>query len=127
MNRASAGFTLLEVMVALAIITIGLAAAIRAGSSQSMNAAHLKDKTLAYYVAANQAANLQLQLQSGWPAPGTQNGHEYMGFQEWHWQTLISETADKNLRRADIDVGLEKNSPLITLSVFLPQPAQSSP
>jgi general secretion pathway protein I len=116
------GFTLLEVLVALAVIAIGLAAAIRVGATNSANAIHLRDKTLAQYVAANKAVELRLQPQ--WPAVGTQRGRAPMGHREWRWSTRVSETFDARVRRADIEVGIEDGKPIATLSAFLPQPAQ---
>lgn len=119
------GFTLLEVMVALAIIAIGLAAAIRVSTVNSANAIHLRDKTLAYYVAANKATEMQLEQQ--WPATGTQQGRAEMGWREWQWRMYISETPDKRIRRVDIEVGANKESNLAVLSIFLPQPHKAQP
>ena len=115
------GFTLLEVLVALAVIAIGLAAAIRVGATNGANAIHLRDKTFAQYVAANKAT--ELLLQADWPAVGTQRGHAALGPVEWSWATRISETFDARVRRVDVEVGRDGESPLATLSAFLPQPA----
>jgi len=115
------GFTLLEVLVALAVIAIGLAAAIRVGATNGANAIHLRDKTFAQYVAANKAT--ELLLQADWPAVGTQRGHAALGPVEWSWTTRISETFDARVRRVDVEVGRDGESPLATLSAFLPQPA----
>lgn len=119
------GFTLLEVLVALAVIAIGLAAAIRVGATNGANAIHLRDKTFAQYVAANKATELSLQPQ--WPATGTQRGRMPMGHREWSWTAQVSDTFDAQVRRVDITVGIEDDAPLASLSAFLPQPPQRQP
>lgn len=115
------GFTLLEVLVALMVIAVGLAAAIRVGASSGANASHLRDKTFAQYVAANKAT--ELQLQADWPALGTQRGRAALGPVEWRWATHVSETFDARVRRVDVEVGRDGEAPLVTLTAFLPQPA----
>lgn len=115
------GFTLLEVLVALAIIAIGLAAAIQISVRNSANALHLRDKTLAHYVAANKA--VELELQQAWPAPGTQRGRAHMGRQDWYWQARTTETFEPAMRRVDIEVGADEQSTLASLSIFLARPA----
>ena len=47
------GFSLLEVLVALAILGISLGAAIKATSSSLGNAGYLQQRTLAHWVAMN--------------------------------------------------------------------------
>lgn len=116
------GFTLLEVLVALAVIAIGLAATIRVGATSAANAIHLRDKTFAQYVAAIKAVELQLQPQ--WPALGTQRGHTPMGLREWSWATRVSETFDERMRRVDIEVGIDDKTTVAVLTAYLPQPTQ---
>jgi general secretion pathway protein I len=53
------GFTLLEVMIALAIIAITLGALISTSGSQASSAGYLKQKTLAHWVALNEITRLQ--------------------------------------------------------------------
>ena len=60
------GFTLLEVMVALAVIAFALAAAVSAVSGNTRNAAGLQQRTYAHWVAMNKMAELQISQQ--WPA-----------------------------------------------------------
>lgn len=94
-------FTLLEVLVALAVLTLGLGTVLKVTASQLTQSGILKDKTIALWVANNKANEIQL---ANWPDTGTSNGHEIMANQEWRWQLKVSNTADKDLRRLDIDV-----------------------
>ena len=54
------GFTLLEVLVALAVIAIALASIIKAVGTGAANASYLRDKTFAHWVAANRLAQMQI-------------------------------------------------------------------
>ncbi len=116
------GFTLLEVLVALAILAIALAAITALASNQTLNTAHLRDKTLAHWVAMNRIAELQISAE--WPSKGKQTGDEEMGQHEWHWVRTVSETPDVRVRQVDISVFRDKQDthPVTTLTSFLSQP-----
>ena len=120
--RPQQGFTLLEILVALAILAIALASVIKVSSNQSVNTAHLRDKTLAHWVAMNQIT--QLQLTGQWPAIGKTRGTEEMGPHEWHWQAVVTETPDVRVRQVQIDVFRDRDdeSSVSQLVSFLAQP-----
>jgi general secretion pathway protein I len=82
------GFTLIEVLAALAIITIGMAAVLMALGSSASTVGYLRDKTLAQWIALNQIAETRLSGQL--PAPGTTDGKvEYAG-RNWRWQQEVT-------------------------------------
>lgn len=110
-------FTLLEVLVALAVLTLGLGTVIKVAGGQASQLAYLKDKTIALWVANNKANEIQLDK---WPQVGTSSGHEFMANQEWRWQVKVSNTADKDLRRLDIEVNQanEEGEPIVRLISF---------
>jgi len=116
------GFTLLEVLVALTVLAIALASIIKIAANQSLNAEHLRDKTLAHWVAMNQIA--ELQLTGEWPAPGKKEGTEEMGIHEWYWQRIVSDTPDTRVRRIQLDVFRDQDdqSPVTRLTSFAAQP-----
>ena len=120
----AAGFTLLEVLVALAIIAIALGAFIKAGGDSARNLAYLQEKTYADWVAMNRAA--ELRLARTWPAVGESNGDSTMAGRKWHWEVTVSGTFDPDVRRADIDVGPPGAASVIRRSVFLPRPPTAS-
>ena len=60
-----AGFTLLEVLVALAVLAIGLGAIITAAGQSAGNVSYLRDRTLAAWVAENKLN--ELLLAQAWP------------------------------------------------------------
>ena len=67
------GFTLIEVLVALAIVAIGMAAVLGALTSSANTVSYLRDKTFAQWVALNQIATLRLSGQM--TATGNSDGN----------------------------------------------------
>ena len=116
------GFTLLEVLVALTILAIALAAIIGAASNQALNTTHLRDKTFAHWVAMNKIAEMQMSAE--WPAKGKVRGEQEMGLHEWHWVRTVTETPDGRVLQVDIAVYRDKQDehPVSSLTSFLSQP-----
>ncbi|HEY9546559.1 MAG TPA: type II secretion system minor pseudopilin GspI [Solimonas sp.] len=129
MKRASrhAGFTLIEILVAVAIVAIAMGAIIGGMARFVDNAGYLRDKTIAVWVAHNRLT--ELELQKTWPDVGKTNGEIEMAGATWKWTLDIQKTQDSHLRRADIRVSgadaakgktaLEREAALIKLSAFL--------
>lgn len=115
---AARGFTLLEVLVALAVLALALGALVAAGGRQAAAVEHLRDRTLAEWVAQDQLA--ELRLQTSWPDPGMRRGATRMGRAEWHWTLEVSATEDPDLRRIDVEVRSDAADPdpVVTLSGF---------
>jgi len=119
--KIAKAFTLLEVLVALAVLAISMAALIKVSASNSTNAVYLKEKTLAHWVGVNKAN--ELRVAATWPAVGISKGTMSMAEQEWRWQVKVSATPDENVRRLEIQVrreGSEDN--LANISAFTGRP-----
>jgi general secretion pathway protein I len=116
------GFTLLEILIALAILSIAFASIITVAANQSVNVSYLRDKTLAHWVAMNQIT--ELQISNKWPATGKQQGDEEMGLHKWHWQRTVSQTPDDRVRKMEIAVFRNRgdNESVVRLISFLSQP-----
>jgi general secretion pathway protein I len=119
MNRQQTGFTLLEVMVALAIVAIALGSMIRATGEASVNEAYLQEKTLANWVAINRMA--ELRIQGLVPSPGSrQTGSSEMADIDWQWRQTAIATPDPNVVRIEITVGKDgEEEGLAALTGFL--------
>lgn len=74
---------MVEVLVALAIIAIALAALVKASGNHSYSAAYLKEKTLAHYVAMNELTLLQ--ATNTWPEDNNLKKSTEMAGHEWYW------------------------------------------
>ena len=70
--RKREGFTLVEILVALAIVAIALTAGMRALTQATDSAAALKARTLGLWVAQNRLAAAQ--IATPWPALGSYSG-----------------------------------------------------
>mmetsp|Transcript_6281 Transcript_6281/g.3524 ORF Transcript_6281/g.3524 Transcript_6281/m.3524 type:complete len:130 (+) Transcript_6281:1100-1489(+) len=96
------GFTLLEVLVALAVLALAMGAIIKTVSNNTRNAAYLQEKTFAHWVAVNRL--VEVQLEKEWPPIGTTTGSQEMAGYEWYWLMKVEETPDKDVRRVNISV-----------------------
>ena len=100
-----AGFTLLEVMIALLVITLGIGAVINTTSESGWKSTQLRQKTIASWVAQNQIA--EYRAKRIWNNDNSRSGQVEMANVEWIWKMRISKTDDPSLRRIDVDVFLK--------------------
>ncbi len=110
------GFTLLEVMVAVAVIGLALTA-ITASISQMIDAAStMRMRTYANWIAQNRIAELRLAAQA--PEIGASNGEVEYANADWVWRAEVSETGVEDLYRIDVSVSLAGGEPIRTVSGF---------
>jgi general secretion pathway protein I len=100
--RRTCGFTLIEVLVALAIVTIGMAAVLGALTSSANTVSYLRDKTFAQWVALNQIATLRLSGQM--TATGNSDGNSDFAGRSWHWRREVTATQVPGVVRIDVRV-----------------------
>lgn len=117
-NR-SAGFTLLEILVALAVLAIGLSAAIRASSASITMVGDLRDRQCAGWVADNRLALVHAYRQ--WPALGKVEGVSEMGRQRFVWQQQVVPAEDARFRRVEVSVS-HKGSVLASRLAYVMRP-----
>src|SRR5260221_3057667 len=98
----SRGFTLVEILVALAIIAVALSAGMRALAQSTDSATALKARTLALWVAQNRLASAQ--VATPWPALGTYKGNATQAGAPFLWRGTVTTTPNPAFRKIEIDV-----------------------
>ncbi len=114
------GFTLLEVLTAMAVLAIALGAAIKAVSDGACNATEIEERTLAHWLALNKIAEQRLLAAA--PSVGAEKGSSLFAGRDWHWTAVVSETPDATTRRLQIEIRRQPGEarPLLTRTAFLP-------
>jgi len=105
-KKPNQGFTLIEVLIALAIIAIGMAAVMTAVTTNIANAAGLKERTLAHWVAMNKMS--EMQATKVYPRGRRSNESIEMAGVEWHIQVLKSDMKLSGLKDFGIDTSKYK-------------------
>lgn len=117
------GFTLIEVLVALAILGLALTAVLHTMGQSIDIATELRARTLALWVAEERAT--EHQLRGEWPELDTTEGSMTFAGDEWRWRERVTATQTPfgETRRIDIEV-LAPDSPdiLAHLAVFFSRP-----
>lgn len=122
------GFTLLEILVALVVVSMSLGAVIQTVGSYTKNQASLRDRVFAQWVARNQLATAQ--IAGTWPSVGQKKGEvdfpeDASGVKnrEWRWVIQVTQSPEQDMRRLDIDVyranADDDAAPLARLSGFV--------
>ena len=98
------GFTLLVLLVAMAIFATAGMAIMQASSAHIRSLSQLDDLTIASYIAANQ---MQLaMLDNEWPGKENTQGELEMANRSWLWRQQRSKLTDDDLRLVKISVSL---------------------
>jgi len=117
----AAGFTLIEVMVAVAIAGLSLAA-VAASISQMVDAGSaMQERTYASWIAHNKI--VELRLTNEIPEVSSTEGEVEFASLEWSWRATISETDVENLFRVDVDVShIGSDDVIRTVTGFIGEP-----
>lgn len=113
-----AGFTLIEVMIALTVF-VAIATTMSRTSSQSVGGLlTLQDTTLASFVAENRLTELRL---SGLPAVGENNDEAGMAGREWRVHTKVEKTDFPDTNRVTVSVAdiSSKDNYIFSLSTIM--------
>ena len=112
MNNRKSGFTLIEVLLALAVIAIALTALLKATSQVVKNTARIKDKSISHWVAMQGVTAIQLGLI---PVNVNQEITETTNMlgQQWYWRALLTATTIQHTQKITITVSNKASGPFI--------------
>jgi general secretion pathway protein I len=103
------GFTLLEVMLAMAVFSIAGIAILGTAETNARNLGYLESKIVANWVASNQL--VETTLDASWPPKNNKKGKVELAGLEWFWQQKVIKTTDSDMRAIVMEVRLEENDP----------------
>jgi general secretion pathway protein I len=99
---STAGFTLVEALVALSIIAIALISALHVAGQSTANVGELRARLLAGWVAENILA--EHRARGDWLAPGIDRGEAREGGLAFAWRREVIPTPNPAFRRIDVFV-----------------------
>jgi len=103
MKRSAArGFTLVEVLVALLVIALGLAALMTAVTGTARASGYLRDKTLAQWIALNRISEVRLNTNK--MGDDHDLGQVDFANRQWHYDTRYFDTSIASMKRVVVRV-----------------------
>jgi general secretion pathway protein I len=117
-QRQTAGFTLLEVLVALAVFSLAALALLRLQGASIATATRLDEKLIAAIALENRAAELILEIPA--PAFGTTSGQAQNARRPLSWTANVQRTPDPALQRIDLTITDASGAVLATQTLIRP-------
>jgi general secretion pathway protein I len=117
------GFTLVEAMVALVIVSIGMLAVHAQLGRYAATAYYMEQKTLASWIGANKLTELSVLPE--WPELGSSQEEVEFAERTWILDIEVSTTDVENLRRVDVSIALfdDPDTNVHTISALIEPPA----
>jgi general secretion pathway protein I len=102
MSGREGGFTLIEMLVALAIFSLAALALLRLEGATVANTARLQDQAMAQIVARNLAVEVMTDPVA--PAFGRESGQEVNGGRNWSWTRIVGRSPEPRIQQIEIEV-----------------------
>jgi len=121
LRRDPGGFTLIEVLVALAIVAISLSAILASVTQQVSAAQVIRERSYASWIALNKIAELRLSNE----LPEVSEKEDEVRFADLDWKltTTVSETGVENLYRVDVRVAYAESGDFVrSMTGFVGEP-----
>ena len=106
---AEQGFTLIEMLVALAVFSLAALALLRLGGATATNSARLDSQAMAQIVARNIA--VETLTDPGPPVLGTIGGVTVDGGRQWRWSRTTARSPEARILQIEIAVAPEQGGP----------------
>jgi len=115
------GFTLLEVLIGLVVLSLALLALTRTAALQAGSLGQLRDRTMAGWLAQDMLA--ETRIGNPYPPVGKSDGTRRFGSADWRWEVVVQPTQVATIRRIDVRVFAEadRETPLAQLSGLVGQ------
>jgi len=99
---ARRGFTLLEVLVAIAMLAIVMGAVFKVSAMAAESAERDRAGVMGLWVAQNRLA--ELRMFSEWPSVGEYQGESGQGGVKLYWKETVNSTSNEKFRRVEVEV-----------------------
>lgn len=103
------GFTLIEVMVAMAVFAFVAVSILRVTQDHTRSIGLIERQTYATWVANNKMAEALLQAQVKWPLTNNQKGEVQLAGQQWYWRQEVKKTDNATLNQVTVIVASDEN------------------
>jgi len=121
MRTRSQAFTLVEVMVALAIIALSLTAVASKMGRMIDTSNSMRERTYASWIAQNKIT--ELRLANVIPEVTATSGELDYANSTWDWRAVVSESGIENLYRVDVSISYAGSDDVIrTVTGFIGEP-----
>lgn len=121
-DKRSRGFTLVEVMVAMAVVAVTLPGLLFLLFQQVDGTEHLRDRTIAQWVASNKLEEFRMiAVKQGNLPKDPVDGMTELADREWYWRVTATTTELPDFFRVEVQVGLDKDyrNTLQTMTTYL--------
>jgi general secretion pathway protein I len=123
-GRRQRGLTLIEVLIALAIISIAMTAVIKATSQNIHSTSYLQQKTMAMWVGTQVINEARANLLKVEQSSGNQKLSTEMLGKDWYWQTAQEETPNPRIKKIMVKVYENEDdeaeaSPIVILESYI--------
>ncbi len=124
-NKPERGFTLIEIMVALAVFSLAVLALVRLEGATARGVGVVDDTTLAQLVARNVALDAFTAAEP--PASGLVTGSEVNGGRPWNWRRQVSPVGGGGVTRIDVAVSSLGGQTLGQVTMIRPPTPPAAP
>lgn len=124
MRSRSNAFTLIEVMVAVAIIALSLTAVATKMGRMIETSNSMREKTYASWIAQNKIT--EMRLANVVPEVSATSGEVDFANTTWRWRAVVSESGIENLFRVDVTISYGEGDDVVrTVTGFIGEPVQA--